>query len=513
MANLDDNMGDFFRKKLNDGSGDEHWDRPDSSVRNQLLSDISTKNRFFQWRSYWPAAVLILLFLTWGYSASLCYETNKQSVLITSQKNEIDQQAQLIQTLNTDKQKAQNCQRAQESAEKEILQLKNALTTVSSVQNESEKQYEALQRQHQQAIESIQQLQSALIESQFTLKQNKEELDNYNAIAEGSKEKVSSLEGEGEVVENKPELNGEKEIMALPKANYDLLSIKKPMVKQEDPQPIVLAPSFSPEKPLLKLGFKKTRFELGYSSGFSQMKLPQEIKSETENMLNQSEKYPQAIGYQNKLNFGLSLSENLWLETGFNHSFYKVEQNYDLNLVYNEAGEYQLPTGATAKNIELQTNSFSGDIEHVFQLIQRNNDLEEEDILLFDASEEMSLSRLQLPLGIAYQFGENSWKLRLQTGLAWNLLQLRDYELELELELEDEDLELEYNPPNFNRRTTQYLSSYIGVTVFYQVADNWQLTASFRSAYNFLPKLDNALERNHDASFNQNINLGFNYQF
>ena len=116
---------------------------------------------------------------------------------------------------------------------------------------------------------------------------------------------------------------------------------------------------------------------------------------------------------------------------------------------------------------------------------------------------------MQVPLGIAYRNRKNRLGWQLQTGLQWNGLTYKNYQLDITIDAGDETVEIENLSSSFGSTSRkQFISVYAGAGLQYKFSPYWQARANLRYNYNLIhsTQLQNAL-------LDQSLQLGLFYQF
>lgn len=560
--NNNDNIGDFFRNKINNPPDSEKdWLLPDAEIRNKLLNQITNpepgpNNNSGSIGTVFKGIIAIALLASLGYVFILSQEVKSLKASNILQENQIEKLLASKENISgntsrqfsiskskTDFKELNNIEKAKQA--EELINLNERIAQLESELKNQEYSIDDLQSKNQALLNNSkaslngfikrQEAESkgisqnnisgekskSLIDENERLKTQIENKRNENhkltALVHDFEKQIDVLQDEllhkdltinneiqktGQLIKNDSNLVSEESPENFDSQNEDL-EIKQ-LELEELPEP-----KHQTSKFLESLSFKNSKLFFGYELGMVNYGLF--IKR---SFANQSTIAPEYETQRFKINLhGLTIAyspvKNLWIRSGIRYSKTDFKSNYSLAFLYDEENEYVTSEGDNANELSLNTATNFIESSNQFEMIfDENTEINQSDLIALDAEEFQKVSYLQIPLGIDYSIGGNRLMGLVHLGINYNWIKFNNYSYKADLSFDNSELIFETNPNYENSSSTMsFLGSYIGLGLSFEVIKNIRTQVSLDNNFSFNGK-NNLSKRN-----GTNLRFGLNYQF
>jgi hypothetical protein len=512
------NIGDFFRKRLEDDLSNEDWANPDMDIDNKVLNQITQPNKPIS--KGWGGVILksgigILLFLMGGY---IIYLNQELSVA----KNELIGRTEIIE-------KSKPESNIQNDSNTRTIEIKDALIAKLEAVNENlliEKEKliqnndQLLRKTTNQSINSVQ---------REVIKVNYENDDDSIKILREEKEILlaenQSLNQLNEQLLNeksalKGQLNKQEQSFAqMENENNELkdsLSLLSSLVAESmnsETEKIRGEELIIPKEKTDAINHK--RFALGYEYSRQKWDIPINRTFTEQRLVSENGRNENISTNVHGLNFAFSPKQNWWIKSGLRFTQFNIESTYNMGLAYSKTNEMpDLISGGTFNTLNINSSTpFSSFDNSVNVLFEPNQAPEEESLLEYQAEDNLSINSWQIPIGLERQFNAGRTFLFIQGGIQLNSINIKEYTFRTSL------LDSEQSPLNIERESLDreslnnklFLNIYGEFGIEQPIFQEWYLRAALNYSYNFLK--NNSSNISNQAKTGTAFRLGLNYRF
>jgi len=529
MEDNNNNLGDFFRKRLSSSEGgDEDWFNPNPRTDDLVLQGLMASSKGKKNRK---ALLFILLpcvlFLGMlGYIVHLKQHITLLDNTITKGIAKNISSAPNLKTVNESKTTLTNnivTKENKKPLEKTTDSIgpkdKNQLPSNRNLEIENQ----TLQNLIAQKDETIQAL-------QLELSQRCQPTNSLEEIAENGNVTTSnywfpSLNIQPSINESQTAF-GSNYLFSQDKFNeYSDLVAPLELGNQEfrdlpvlEPRPLII-PTEELITPIVDYTFslkknKKRRqnsFEVGVHLGIQNLLTSEEIELLNQRIVGKTlfvgDLYTPTIG----LSIAYSPIKNLWIRTGGQVGGNRNFVGSEIAIVYNDVGEYLLPSGERGNDLILGTSNGYTKTVNTLQLTVPNATTNG-DLLELGYYGELNRTHLQIPLSVEYFFGSKRWQPFIHLGTKWNLFHYEYKTSRVNIESENQEILFDLKEGN-NTKDLYYMSVMTGGGLNWNLRPKLSLRTTLGLEGNFL--LNNTQSTTTD-DYPQNglfVHFGAYYKF
>ena len=507
------NIGDFFRKRLNDDMSNEDWANPDMDIDNKVLNQITQPNKPIS--KGWGGVILksgigILLLLVGGY---IIYLNQELSVV----KNELIGRTDLVENAKSESNiqddsniitiEIKDAHIAKLEAVNEILQLEkeklNQLNeellgqitnqSINPVQRETVK----INSENDDAIKTLKEEKEILLAENQRLNQLTQQLLNEKSALREQLNKQEQSYSQMEKENNKLK----DSLSLLPSLVAENKNLETEKIPEKDP---------IPEK---KTDYK--RLTLGYEYSRQKWDIPINRTFEEQRLVSESGQSEIISTNIHGLNFAFSPKQNWWIKSGLRFTQFNIESTYNMGLAYSATNEItDLISRTTTNTLNVKTfTPFSISDNSVTLLFEQDRAPEEGSLLEYQAEDNLSINSWQIPIGLERQFNAGKTFLFIQGGVQLNSINIKEHTFRTSI------LDSERNPLNIVRESLDaqdvsnklFLNIYGEFGIEQPIFQEWYLRAALNYNYNFLK--NNSSNILNQAKTGTAFRLGLNYRF
>lgn len=500
MENKDNNLGDFFRKKFSEFDGSEgEWGRPDVSVRENLLDEISTAQKpaaASVSNLFWKIALIVALLLLGGFAFYLRTENRNLQQALNEQKSKTE-------IIN------EELINQKEAFENKITQLEKNINNQIS-------ESESIEKNNQERLAEI----DLLRVKNTRLNSENTELKNEKIQLLLEVEEIKNRPKE--IVEIVKSENGENIFLETIKAVLPIALAQKVELKEneggitedETLEEKVEKPELNLEKEIKTIETKRKKFEVGYEYALMGLDLSTERRFALQRDVAQNSQSRKINAHSNGAFFAYSPRENFWLRGGVRFSSVSFSNSYVTGLDYDKEMETVEPNGSTSNQLMLTTSTPYSETQAEFNVrFPDGEELNNGDLLRVAITDLQRLNYLQIPFGVEYHFGEKRLKWLIQGGGVINRISIGDYSFTVRtfarnriVPVERERVVSRDIPRQF------YLGMYGGAGADFQLVNNFHLRASVNWNRDFL-RSNQADRFSNSPRTGTTLRLGMNYRF
>ncbi|GJM33567.1 MAG: hypothetical protein DHS20C18_25680 [Saprospiraceae bacterium] len=479
MEDKNNNLGDFFRKKFDDfdeSGGD--WMRPDRAVRDEVLQQIDVSGAAKPNYAKFILIAIIGLFLlaTFGYIFYL-------------QQQVVD----LKTALQIQNEQSEASNMAVASLEKKYLNEKTRLLLKSEQLQcsndelvQREKDLDGLMQSQQSAVLQLQE-ENRILQKKI----------NDSVLTPIAKNNV--LDEVADAKENKLKMNLVQKLPAL---------LINPFTFNENyPLKLSLPTQIRPLKS------NRKRFEIGYEYALLGFDMAINRTFENQRLASESAQTNKISTPSHGFYFAWSPKKNWWIRTGLRNTSIQLQRRFVLGLAYNRTNETTRPGEPIRNELLLKTSTAFTEIKSAFDIsIERGQELQEGDLLEVRIQDHLSLKYMQIPLGIEYFYGSGKLTWLFQGGFQYNRISFGDYRFITTVEARGRILPVDRRrilSQAFSNK--QFLSTYAGLGLDYQIFNGWHARGSFNYHYNIIKNSTN--EFPGSSKRGTALKLSLNYRF
>lgn len=494
-----DHLGDFFRKKIEEETAENiSWSKPDDEVRDEVLQQIFVVKPASTNKKRIVSILFFILFLLLlgGYIWCLKVENKQLKTALTQEKTALKKAHSTILNLK----KSSNKQKEFTQQGEKILRNTNEFS-------EPNKFNEPIEYKTNEVKPLIQVVAPAI----FKFKKENDILNNniskqkVELITKNAKEKALKSISNTSIDQHK----------ILTKIQMlDSISIEpidKEIVILEMDEEDSINTTFKVEN--RRLEFK--RFELGYEYG--KLGFKSVIKTEYKDFKDGANKSVTKEVFSNSNGFYAAFflkkpnyPSNLWLRTGIRNTNIVIEQDVMLSSIYDKTGEYIKTNGEIGNDLTLKSTGFYTETESTISIsIPQGTVLETGDSIFSKMVNYQKFNLIQIPIGVAYQYGERNLKLRMEGGFQWNKASFSEYLVDGTVEGKNEELKIDKIEIISERTNKQFWGVYAGLGIDYSLSENWVLGVSlnYRYDWNIMKEIPN------QDLINRDFRLRLGYKF
>ena len=385
MENTNNNLGDYFRKKIGEfDESNDGWGRPDLEIRNDVLSQITTVDKPMApfASSLWKVAAVIVVTLLAGY---VFYLKNQNEDLLKAVKN---QKANI------------------EKTEKNIAGLEHKYANEKSLLIKENEELNSLNKwlenEKNKIILEKYSLENKIIKQQKNIAELKNKFEKKNSLLVIEKEsslkeikdnnknplvfEKTSMEGELSLPANIPYLE-QPEFEIDPALHFDLTS----------DDPIV---------PGLKMqNSNGPKMEVGYDYALSDLEVPVESTFEFQRPVTGNVQGNKENIHSHGVRLAFSPKKNWWVRAGIRMASVNIERQFDMGLAYDRTNEIRRPGEPTSNELLLTSKSAFAETRSTFNVIfDDGEELEEGELWRVRINDAQRLRYFQVPVGVDFYF-------------------------------------------------------------------------------------------------------------
>ncbi|MCR9290276.1 MAG: hypothetical protein NXI23_23130 [Bacteroidetes bacterium] len=511
------NIGDFFRKRLDDDMPNEDWANPDLEIDSKVLNQITQPNKPIS--KGWGGVILksgigILLLLMGGYIIYLNQELSVAKNKIIGRTDIVENakpESNIQDDFNTKTTEIKDALIAKLEAEKENLlfekeklnQLNEELLgeitkqSINPVQRETVK----INSENYDAIKTLREEKEILLAENQRLNQLTDQLLNENNVLE---EQQNTHQQSYTQMEN--ENNELKDSLSL-LSSLVVENMNSETEKILDKEPII------PEEKIDAKNHK--RFALGYEYSRQKWDIPINRTFAEQRLVSENGRNENISTNVHGLNFAFSPKQNWWIKSGLRFTQINIESTYNMGLAYSATNEItDLISRTTTNTLNVKTYTpFSISDNSVTVLFEEDRAPEEGSLLEYQAEDNLSINSWQIPIGLERQFNAGRTFLFIQGGVQLNSISIKEYTFRTTI------LDNERNPLNIVRESLDaqgvnnklFLNIYGEFGIEQPIFQEWYLRAALNYSYNFLK--NNSSNISNQAKTGTAFRLGLNYRF
>jgi hypothetical protein len=504
------NIGDFFRKRLDGDMSNEDWANPDMEIDNKVLNQISHPNKPIS--KGWGGVILksgigILLLLMGGYIIYLNQE-------LSAAKNELIGRTDIVESIKSEL-------NLEDNSNTKTIELKDALIAKLEAQNENLflENEKLLRENTDQSINSGQREVIKLnTENDDAIKILREEKEILLAENQKLNQLTEHLLAEKNVLEGK--LNEqEQSYTQMEKDNNilkDSLSLLSSLVAENMNSETEKIPEEEPIVPEEKTDTKNhKRFAMGYEYSRQKWDIPINRTFSEQRLVSENGRNENISTNVHGLNFAFSPKQNWWIKSGLRFTQFNIESTYNMGLAYSATNEITDPISRTTTNtLNVKTfTPFSISDNSVTVLFEEDREPEAGSLLEYQAEDNLSINSWQIPIGVERQFNAGKTFLFIQGGVQLNSINIKEHTFRTSI------LDSERNPLNIVRESLDaqdvsnklFLNIYGEFGIEQPIFQEWYLRAALNYSYNFLK--NNSSNNLNQAKTGTAFRLGLNYRF
>ncbi|WMX16921.1 hypothetical protein [Aureispira sp. CCB-E] len=529
MEDNNNNLGDFFRKRLSSIEGeDADWFHPDPRTDDVVLQNLigASKNRKkTYWLKYLLPALLILAMLAYifylkHHIAQLEYAqatSNTQTINTTPSLKPLTTSINTHQNITLDQTTSSTTDKTE--------------WTTTSIDSNTIKQTELDKEITKKAniIEALkaekQHLQTLLAQQNKTIQTLEYQLDQNNYVANV----INREEGRNE----KPILstsNGDQ------KASSILSNAKKARLNSDDLQPktqqkkavvkavtaegnksmddlqviapsLLAIPSTIPKAtPDYSFSLKKKKkrelhsLEVGFQVGLQALFTEKEIDILNQRIIADKELTSERlIEPYVGANIAYSPFKNIWVRAGIQLGGSKDFWGQRMGIVYSDAQEYLLPSGDVGSDLIVNTSTGYTKAINTLQLTVPSTTTDG-DLVELDYWEELETTHIQIPLSVEYHFDSKRWQPFIYAGAKWNVFRYEYKTSNINVMSNDQAINFALNEDNANTKTLQYMSFMTGAGLSWNVRPHFSLRTTLGVENNFMLKENKSTDSSYSKS-------------
>lgn len=509
------NIGDFFRKRLEEDTSNQDWANPDMEIDSKVLKQISPSNKRIS--KGWGGVILksgigILLLLMGSY---IIYLNQELSVA----KNELIGRTDMIEN---SKPESNN----QDDSNTRTIEIKDALIAKLEAENENlQLEKEKLNQLNEELLGQITNQPINPVQREI-VKINSE---NNDAIKTLREEKEILLAENQRLNQLTQQLHNEKSALKdqLNKLEQSFVQMEKENIKLKDSLLSSLVAEnmnlktekILEEEPIVSEEKKDAknykRFALGYEYSRQNWDIPINRTFAEQLLVSESGRNEIISTNLHGLNFAFSPRQNWWIKSGLRYTQFNIESTYNMGLAYSATNEITDPiSGATTNILNVKTfTPFSISDNSVPVLFEENEVPEVGSLLEYQTNDNWSINSWQIPIGLERQFNAGRTFLFIQGGVQLNSISIKEYTFRTSI------LDSDQNPLNIERESIDaldisnklFLNIYGELGIEQPVFQEWYLRAAINYSYNFLKK--NGSNITNQSKTGNAFRLGLNYRF
>jgi hypothetical protein len=511
------NIGDFFRKRLDDDMSNEDWANPDLEIDSKVLNQITQPNKPIS--KGWGGVILksgigILLLLMGGY---IIYLNQELSVA----KNELIGRTNIVENAKPES-------NIQDDSNTRNIEIKDALTAKLEAEKENlQLEKEKLNQQNEQLFrkitnQSINSVQKKIIkvnpENDDTIKILREEKEILLAENQRLNQLTDQLLSENNVLEEQQNTHQQSYTQMENENNElkDSLSLLSSLVAENMNSETEKIPEEEPIIPEEKTDTKNhKRFALGYEYSRQKWDIPINRTFAEQRLVSENGRNENISTNVHGLDFAFSPKQNWLIKSGLRFTQLNVESTYNMGLAYSPVNETPDPlSGGIFNTLNVNTkSSFLTSDNSVNVLFEPNRAPEEGSLLEYQAEDNLSINSWQIPIGLERQFNAGRTFLFIQGGVQLNSISIKEYTFRTTI------LDSERNPLNIVRESLDaqgvnnklFLNIYGEFGIEQPIFQEWYLRAALNYSYNFLK--NNSSNISNQAKTGTAFRLGLNYRF
>ncbi len=466
----DNNLGDFFRKRLNqtDGSSDG-WDMPDPELRASVLASISSgSGRGGQGKKIMLIIIPIIIFaFLIGYIFKLKNDL-RNAVMISTIEIPKRTTSSYFSNLNT---------KALNSVLKH--QLKNQENSLTNLISENKK----LKNKITSFIPEIQEVE------RLVYVEDQELINQQNSIIAELRNRISSLESIINSKEEKPAFT--------PLKILDVATLPLEEKREYDIPPLI---------PIYTNNIYEENWEFGYNYRHSITALKTERDFGIHRATAGAKQEDRFVHKQHGITASRKLTPYFWITGGISFQKWNLARSSNTSLAYNPEGEEIITGEGIRTRINSENRTYLGNTNNNTSLLLEDGQLPSEgDLIEVAINDELSGIGLRVPLSLNYYQNLGKGRFILTTGVQYNWLQTRDYKYGINISSNDTEY---YNrnliSTDIEPYSVGFFGFHSGLAFDYPVARDFRLRASLDAGYNF--HKGSQLEK-----FNSGISLGIIY--
>lgn len=496
MEEDNNNLGDFFRKRLSSGEGeDADWFNPDPRTDELVLKGLVASSGSKKKRKQWIFILLpcFALLGMLGYIIHLKHHIallNDSTTRILAQ-NTFTTPISTTTTENT----ATHTNTSVIKKEKNKKENKNLATAIATEQIDAKNKAQAtfwanLEKENQALQKVIEQKDKAIQALRFELSQNcnqanssQEIMASINANASTNaidfKRLFPSFATQSILPNKLPTTFGSTNLFS--QDNFNAVLGPSTLAEID----VVGTPSFenlSTIKPgFLTVPFEKTKaipdnsfslknkkkrkinsLEIGVQIGLLQLLTEKKVEIVDQRaFLEELEPRTIALPYAS-FNIAYSPIKNLWIRTGVQAGINTDDNKEEAVIVYDDAQEYLLPSGDRGSDLVINTFTGYTEVENTLAL-RLPSTIVNGDLLELEYQQKLSMKHLHIPLSVEYFFGKKKWQPFIHVGAKWNLFQYEYTGSYFELKSDNQEINFNLKEGSTNAETIQYISLMTGV--------------------------------------------------
>lgn len=551
MGNKNNNLEDFLRRKFSEiENSEEAWTKPNLTVRNAVLDEITTPNKKRK-----KAGLFFLLLLGVLMSVVLFefFKEEQATAKIDFHTKEIKRAAEVLDNASikaelspvTKKMIEDNIERAEATTEfskDKLLERNTLLRTVIQNQNDiiTQLKKENLVAQNNSVEnelvkdislgdESTEKFQN-LLEANHQLKIEQTKLEFLN---KEQRKEIETLNQEKELLLDRLDA---QVLASNSKETYETTTIKnkiafetiKPLVANKlDEKVVVVEPVTLEEGFGLDQPKKKIEFEVGYQLGFRGRMAEVIEYTEQQGTITNQVKDKFLVSHVHGLNIGISPVKNFWIKTGAHVGNMNLHQKHAIKFIYDANRTSVVTSGAYTEDINDLSRSGISTLETNIGALANAQGAVNGDELDLNFQTNLVLTYLQIPLEFNYLYGKKKLQALFQVGGQWNLLNYQYYMHGFGTKINNQsNMSLTDNVDLPEKSSVQYWGLHAGVGLNYHISKHFVLQGLLSYEYYFqynglnpAPSNGNQVhainykEASPVSNMGFGLKLGLNYRF
>lgn len=500
---MENNIGDFFRKRLNEDMSNEDWANPDMEIDIKVLNQIShpIKSISKVWRGIILKSCIGFLLLLMG--SSIIYLNQELSVA----KNKLIDRSDLVvnnkfksniqNNYNAQNREAKDSLVAHLKAENEILILENEKLNqlnkqlkLETVKNHSEnddlnkilrEEKEILLNENLRLIQLTEQLSN----EQSTLKAqlNKQKL-SYTQILKDNNQFKDSISLLSSILTEKINLETEKS------SKEDIIYIKEKSAHYK-------------------------RFTVGYEYSRQNWNMPISRTFAEQRLVSESGESNVISSNVHGLNFAFSPKQSWLIRSGLRFTQLNGSSSYVMGLAYSPINERPDPNSVgTINTLSVTTNSLFFTSDNSVNVLFEPDDIPEAGSLLeYRVEDNLSISSWQMPIGLERQFNTGKTFFFVHGGVQFNSIRIKNYTSRSSI-LDSDQNPLDITRESLDAQNTNnrlFMNIYGELGIEQPIFRKWYLRTAINYSYNFLK--NNVSDIANQSKTGTAFRLGLNYRF
>lgn len=184
------------------------------------------------------------------------------------------------------------------------------------------------------------------------------------------------------------------------------------------------------------------------------------------------------------LNIAYSPVKNLWIRTGAQIGGNRATLSQKMGIVYSDEDEYVLPSGGRGSDLVLNTSTGYTEKASTLQL-KIPSTTANGDLIELDYHDQLNTTHLQIPLGVEYFFGSKKWQPFIHLGAKWNTFNYEYKTLLVNIESRNQAIDFDLVEGSANTRTFHYISLMTGAGINWNLRPQLSLRSTFGVEGNF----------------------------